>query len=161
MDKDSRKISDSRQLLEPFHQACLTSGLKVTHQREQIYLYLAASSSHPTAETIYNSLKSSLPSLSLDTVYRTLSTLEQHHLIKRLQTVHAQARYEANMTDHHHFICLVCDKVIDFHWPDFAQSPLPADLSRIGSILGRTVSVSGICKACQSHGHRADLLSHR
>ena len=83
--------------LENFETACRESGLKVTHQRLEIFRELAAADDHPTAETLYNRLQKVMPTLSLDTVYRTLTTFEEHDLISRVQTTESHARFEAEM----------------------------------------------------------------
>ncbi|MEA3546759.1 MAG: Fur family transcriptional regulator, partial [Thermodesulfobacteriota bacterium] len=102
--------------MRSFEQACRAAGLKLTHQRLEIFRELAISTDHPSAETLYKRLKKRLPTISLDTIYRTLSTLEEKKLIKRVQTLENQARFEAQMTQHHHLICDKCKQIIDFQW---------------------------------------------
>jgi len=55
--------------------------MKVTHQRTEIFRELAAGTEHPDAETVYQRVCKRVPSISRDTVYRTLSTLETKGLI--------------------------------------------------------------------------------
>jgi Fur family peroxide stress response transcriptional regulator len=140
--------SSSDKITEYFLETCAKANLKVTHQRLHIYRELIKVDDHPTAETLYSRLRTAMPTLSLDTVYRTLGTLEQHGLIKRVQTVNAQARYEARMNVHHHFICCNCEKVIDFDWPSFDGGDLPSELAQIGTVSERTVTLSGTCSDC-------------
>ena len=45
-------------------------------QRDAVLANLCSRCDHPTAEDIYFSLKSSMPALSLATVYRNLAALE-------------------------------------------------------------------------------------
>lgn len=148
MDQTSNNASWQQRTTEYFKESCLKANLKVTHQRLQIYLELVRAPDHPSAETLYNRLRPAMPTLSLDTIYRTLGTLEQHRLIKRVQTVNAQARYEARMNVHHHFICQECEKVIDFDWPAFDLSELPGDISSHGTVTERTITLSGSCSSC-------------
>ena len=98
--------------LEHFEDACRDAGLKVTHQRLEIFRELAASKDHPTAETLYKGLQKIMPTLSLDTVYRTLTTFEEHDLISRVQTTESHSRFEAEMEQHHHVICSKCNIAI-------------------------------------------------
>ncbi|NOQ45940.1 MAG: transcriptional repressor [Desulfobulbaceae bacterium] len=123
-------------------------GLKLTHQRLEIYRELAMSTDHPSAETLYKRLKKKLPTISLDTIYRTLSTLEEKNLIKRVQTVESQARFEAQMIHHHHLICDKCKQVIDFQWKGFDDVGLPEEVAQIGQIRNRNVILLGICREC-------------
>ena len=47
--------------------------IKTTHQRIQVYKALLDSKGHLTAEEIYEKIKPKVPSVSLATVYKTLS----------------------------------------------------------------------------------------
>ena len=134
-------------VLGKFEQICKTAGLKVTQQRLEIYRELLESEDHPAAETLHNRLVKRLPTLSLDTVYRTLATLEKWDIVQRIETKESQARYEALASRHHHFLCDQCGKVIDFFWPTFDAIDLPA-LPGVGA-LGRTsVVMHGTCSGC-------------
>ena len=135
-------------ITESFKTRCAEAGLKITHQRLSIYLLLVESNDHPSAETIFSRLRGEMPTVSLDTVYRTSSTFEEHGLIRRLKTVRSQARYEVDIFQHHHFICSSCGKVIDFEWPDFDQAVLPDNVLDFGSVTDRTAAISGICGEC-------------
>jgi Fur family transcriptional regulator, peroxide stress response regulator len=138
----------AEKIVSPFQRACAKAHLKVTPQRLQIYRELVLAADHPSAEILHSRLRAAMPTLSLDTVYRTLATLEKHQLIKRVQTVHAQTRYEAKMDRHHHFICRNCENVLDFIWPAIDQHALPEEIGHLGAVLDRTVTVSGICREC-------------
>ncbi len=134
--------------LQRFEQICRDAGLKVTHQRLEIYRELLAAHDHPSAEALYKRLEKRLPSLSLDTVYRTLATFEQLELVHRLETVESQARYEALTCRHHHFLCAECGGVFDFMWETFDTMHLPPTLEQIGAAHRTTVIVHGTCAAC-------------
>lgn len=138
------------QTMQRFVTACKQAGLKVTHQRMEIYRQLLLVSDHPTVEVLHKRLLSSLPSISLDTVYRTLTTLEQHGLVSRIQTAESQARFEAVYAPHHHLICSRCKQVHDFHWPAIDTLEVPSDLSKWGQIDSKTIVVYGICNSCAS-----------
>ncbi|MCD6272603.1 MAG: transcriptional repressor [Deltaproteobacteria bacterium] len=134
--------------LDNFKHACKNAGLKLTHQRLEIYRELAMASDHPAAETIHKRLKERMPTISLDTIYRTLMTLENHGLIRKVQTVESQARYEAEMIQHHHLICDKCKKIMDFQWKTFDESTLPDEISAWGRIQYKNVVLHGICDKC-------------
>lgn len=127
--------------------ACRDADLKLTHQRLEIFHELAKATDHPTAETLYKRLTEKLPTLSLDTVYRTLATFAEHNLVYRVQTTERHARFEAE-GGHHHAICLRCGAITDFEWMDFEKSPLPDPIAKWGSISGKQVTLRGICAQC-------------
>jgi len=134
--------------LHHFEQTCQNAGLKVTHQRLEIYGELLRAHDHPAAAPLYKRLEKRFPSLSLDTVYRTLATFEKLHLVQRLETVKSQARYEVLACRHHHFLCDTCGRIVDFAWPSFDAMPPPPDLAAIGAIDRTAVVVHGTCRAC-------------
>lgn len=136
--------------MDDFSAACRKAGLKLTHQRYKIYKELLKSSDHPAAEALHKRLLLKIPTISLDTVYRTLATFEQHGLIARVQTVESHARFEARLRHHHHLICSVCNEIMDFQWEGFDQSPLPQSLQEWGTVSNRQAVVYGVCKKCHS-----------
>jgi len=137
-----------REKMARFEETCRDAGLKLTHQRLEIYRELAGADDHPTAEMLYTRLRQRLPTLSLDTVYRTLATLEEQHIITRVQTDESQARYEAEMAPHHHVMCRRCGRIRDFHWTFFDAARLPVDIAGWGTIEDKKVTVRGICRQC-------------
>ena len=134
--------------LSGFEAACRKAGLKVTHQRLEIYRELAASTDHPSSEVLYKRLIKKIPMLSLDTVYRTLATFNLYGLIHKVETVESQARFEVIYERHHHLICRQCREIIDFHWPSIDEAVLPDELSHWGKIDSRNIVVYGICNNC-------------
>jgi Fur family peroxide stress response transcriptional regulator len=142
------KTPDSRQHLHHFEQTCKAAGLKVTHQRLEIYRELLAAEDHPSAESLHKRLEARLPNLSLDTVYRTLATFEKLNILHRLETRQNQARYEVLDEQHHHFLCDQCGQVFDFSWPSFDAMELPPDLGHIGHTSRTSVIVNGTCATC-------------
>ena len=88
-------------------------NLKVTPQRVAILEYVLNSFSHPTADTIYQGMVESYPSMSLATVYKTLDTLRNQGVIVELNLGEDSNRYDANKAPHAHFKCISCNAVID------------------------------------------------
>ena len=128
---------------------CKNKGLKLTHQRSETFRILLLQPDHPTAELIHKRLQTTLPTLSLDTVYRTLSSLEECNLVRRIHTPESQARFEAECGQHHHFICNNCKRVIDFEWQDMDNLELPDAALSCGTIDTKTVVVYGRCVDCR------------
>lgn len=131
-----------------FENACRERGLKLTHQRLEVYRELLLACDHPTAEQLYQRLRPRIPTLSLDTVYRTLATLAKHRLINKVETVESQARFEATHHPHHHLICRECGEIIDFQWPLVDRADLPEMAREWGKIDQKSVVVHGICNKC-------------
>lgn len=142
----SRTEVDRR--VQEFVQTCRRRGLKVTHQRMEISRELAASEAHPDAETVFHAVARRVPSISRDTVYRTLSTLEAEGLIRRVEPVFESVRYDANVGRHHHFVCRVCGAIRDFYSEAFDSLPVPPSAESLGQIDSVQVQIRGICSAC-------------
>jgi len=134
--------------IRAFEEACRYDGLKITHQRLEIFKELLNSHDHPTVEKLYNRLQPKLPTISLDTIYRTLTTLEQHGLVSRVQTVESQARFESKMEEHLHLICKNCGEITDFDWQFFDQIVLPSEIEKWGYIEQKNITLHGLCKQC-------------
>ncbi|MCL2789465.1 MAG: transcriptional repressor [Desulfobulbus sp.] len=128
----------------------------MTHQRLEIYHELLKAHDHPSAEALYKRLGKRLPSLSLDTVYRTLATFEKLKLAHRVDTAESQARFEAITARHHHFLCSACGQLVDFFWQDFDDVLLPSDLTTIGSVDCTKVVAHGTCVVCTRKTQRSD-----
>lgn len=135
-------------MMAEFENDCRKAGLKVTHQRLEVYKELAQSQDHPSAEMLYQRIIQKLPTISLDTVYRTLATFEKHRLITRVQTVESQARFEAKMVKHHHAVCIHCGAITDFTWNFFDEAQVPEELTNWGKVVKRNATLEGVCSAC-------------
>ena len=133
---------------EKFKALCKEHGLKLTHQRLIIYNELASTTDHPSAEAIHKRVQTRIPTISLDTVYRTLSTFEQLGAAVRVHAFDDQGRFDADVAPHHHFVCHRCKAVLDFHWPAFDRAGLPGEAEQRGKIISRHAVVRGICRDC-------------
>ncbi len=134
--------------LSIFETSCRNSGLKVTHQRMEIFRALLTADDHPTAEILYQRIRHKLPTVSLDTVYRTLATLSECGLINRVNTSESLARFEVRETPHHHLICRRCGDIKDFIWPLIDRAELPDEISGWGEIKDKNLVAYGICRKC-------------
>lgn len=142
-------MSTLQKKLEHFEAACHEAGLKATHQRLEIFRELASASDHPTAEILYKRLQKNIPTLSLDTVYRTLGTFEEHGLISRVQTTESHARFEVEMEQHHHAICKQCGGITDFQWSDLDNIQMPSEIAGWGRIDKQQITLHGVCGKCK------------
>jgi Fe2+ or Zn2+ uptake regulation protein len=79
-----------------FTSACRESGAKLTHQRIEIFREVAMTGDHPDAERVYQGVRHRMPTVSLDTVYRTLWWLKDLGLVTTLGTSRERTRFDAN-----------------------------------------------------------------
>lgn len=91
----------------------LIMALKRSRQREMIKSFLMGRKDHPTADVIYSNLKQQDPNLSLGTVYRNLTLLSDMGEILRLRVGDGVDHFDADTSEHYHFVCTECGSVID------------------------------------------------
>jgi len=89
------------------------AGLKLTPQRLAIVRELAEDESHPTAQELFERLRSDLPTMSFATVYNTLDALSAAGLCAALSLSPGSGRFDPNMAPHHHLVCDRCGSVRD------------------------------------------------
>lgn len=107
-------VDPNHYTFEQLKQILSENGLKATHQRILILEAFILANEHPTAEMLYNQVKSKSPSLSLGTVYKTLDAFTEVGLINRVKTDEDTVRYDANTDKHHHLYCQKTHKIMDY-----------------------------------------------
>ena len=133
-----------------FERVCRDAGVRLTHQRLDIFREVAQTSDHPDAEMVYKRVRERMPTVSLDTVYRTLSTLQEYGLIARVEALDDRGRFDANLEQHHHFICTECKRVHDIKWPSLDRIKPPGEAKRLGKVHRICAELRGICRSCQT-----------
>jgi len=134
--------------MERFVEVSRQAGLKLTHQRLEILREIASSEDHPDAETVFQGVRTRVPTVSLDTVYRTLWRLHDLGLITTLFPRHESMRFDANVDHHHHFICTKCGVTRDFESEELNALAVPPEASELGQALATQVVIKGLCAQC-------------
>ena len=106
--------------------------------------------SHPTVETIYNDLKEDFPTMSLATVYKTVASLRDVHLVKEFNVGEDSNRYDANTDSHSHLICTKCHNVYDY----YGDIDITENINEIQKLSGFKIDACdinfyGICENCK------------
>lgn len=134
-----------KQLAEALRRA----GLKPTMQRLLIAEVLASDLEHPTAQSLFERLHPSLPTLSFATVYNTLGALSKAGLCKVLALDPAAARFDPTLSLHDHAVCERCGSITDVE--RHSEVPLPKGDSIPGFSVRAVEQVfRGECGACAS-----------
>jgi len=143
------------QRMARFEQVCRDAGVRLTHQRLEIFREVAQARDHPDAETVYRRVRERMPTVSLDTVYRTLWLLNDHGLITTLGLSRERTRFDANLTRHHHFVCVRCGSTRDFHSEELDNLELPSSARAFGRIETTLVEARGVCRQCAGKAVRS------
>lgn len=137
---------------EHFKERCQARGLKATSQRFIVLKTLISVASHPTADQLFDEVSDKLPGISRDTVYRTLNSLADCGMLKRLIMPGGATHFDGDTAPHHHFLCERCGKIVDFEWADFDALPWPAPIGTMGLPKSASVLIMGRCFGCEAQG---------
>lgn len=125
-------------------------GARVTPQRVAILRAVENTGSHPDVDAVYQRVSREYPHISRDTVYRTLSMMEEKKIIGSVLFVGNAKRYDPNTVRHHHLICIRCREIFDFSAEEFDRLEPPSSAIGTFELVRTTVHVEGICDKCRS-----------
>ncbi len=145
----------SERTLERLQAVVKEAGVKLTHQRLEIFRELAATDEHPDAETLFRAVQRRVPTVSLDTVYRTLWMLRDLGLVVTLGHHRDGVRFDVNLDRHHHYVCMRCGMVRDFDSKALNGLSMPSAVHELGSIVEAQVEVRGLCVSCHRREEEA------
>lgn len=102
---------------------------------------------HPTVEMIYDELKDEIPTISITTIYNTLSKFLEKELVSPVIITGTEVRYDYKKSPHHHFQCRKCGKILDLD----IECPFATGRKKI--VNGHKIEdvhgyFKGICKNC-------------
>ncbi|OGO20397.1 MAG: transcriptional repressor [Chloroflexi bacterium RBG_16_50_9] len=120
-----------------------------TRQRQAILNILRGTTSHPTADWIYDEVRKMITNISKGTIYRNLKVLREDGQISELNLSGTVSRFEGRLNNHYHFRCEKCGRVID------VDETVDNELDR--KVAGKTgfkiayhqLEFRGLCPDCQ------------
>ncbi|MBP6866369.1 MAG: transcriptional repressor [Candidatus Pacebacteria bacterium] len=127
-------------------------GYKATPARLAILEIFTESAAPLTAENIYKELKRNKKNKDINeaTVYRTLATLEEGEIIKKVDFRKNASFFELAKEHHHHITCLKCDTIEDFESTtvEKALEGIVRNSSKFINIRDHSLELFGFCKNC-------------
>lgn len=143
--------------LERLREALESRGVKLTQQRIEIFREVCRSEAHPTVSEVHEAVRGRLPSISLDTVYRTLWLFSEIGIVNPVSTRGGRVMFDSNLHQHHHFVCARCGETIDFQCTDLDRISVPDEARSLGWVWGAHMEVRGLCNGCrEAMGPRRD-----
>jgi Fur family transcriptional regulator, peroxide stress response regulator len=109
--------------------------------------FLTSTGSHPTADEIGAAVNGAGPVLSRASVYNVLRTLCDAGLVREFVGAGALVRFDANLEQHHHFVCTRCRAVEDLPWSALSITVREGAAGE-RTVAGISVSLTGTCGAC-------------
>jgi Fur family peroxide stress response transcriptional regulator len=131
-----------------FRNKCRQHNLKVTPQRTAIYKELIGAHDHPSTLTIFKKVRKIFPGISFDTVNRTLLTFSEIGMVSVVEGYGRPKRFDSNTDSHHHFRCVKCNTIVDFHSKPFDRVRIPEKFQKRFTVLRKRVVLEGICDKC-------------
>ncbi|MEL6792049.1 MAG: Fur family transcriptional regulator [Pseudomonadota bacterium] len=108
-------MSTTAERAETMERALRGDGVRITRQRAALLQVLADADDHPDATELHRRAREIEETVSLATVYRTLSALEAQGVVHRLAFEGEPARFETTDAPHHdHIIDVETGEVIEF-----------------------------------------------
>ncbi|NTU97655.1 MAG: transcriptional repressor [Chlorobiaceae bacterium] len=138
----------TKNLVAGFIERCRKNGLKITPQRLAIFRELLKMQIHPSADMVHKSIAEEYPTISFDTVNRTLLTFAEIGVIETVESHSGVRRFETDTAPHHHLHCVVCGQIIDFCDPELDEIRVPDQVREGFTVLGTRVVIRGICRKC-------------
>lgn len=135
--------------LTDFFEQCKRHQLKITPQRTAVYYALTSGKTHPSTDDVYQQVREEFPSISFDTVNRTMLTFAEVGMVEIIEGNGEPRRFDVNLTKHHHFYCVKCGKIEDFYDETFDNVAIPESVSQRHLILAKRVILKGYCENCR------------
>jgi Fur family transcriptional regulator, peroxide stress response regulator len=128
--------------------AKVQKGERNTAQKSFVFDYLKSVKTHPSAEAVYRAVKKKLPSISQGTVYRVLNNFKARGEILAIDTKN-NVHFDADTSDHAHFICEKCGGVYDVYDECAKCGILKNRRTKVGAIKSYKINFYGLCKNCK------------
>ena len=123
--------------------------MRRSRQREAIIRVLSGTTSHPTAEWVYEEVKKEIPNVSLGTVYRNLKLLKERGEILELEQTGQFRRFDGNAANHYHFRCGGCGRVFDIDEPLVRGIDERVERNTGFQVWHHRLEFRGLCRDCQ------------
>lgn len=149
MKSEAVSIAELRRRMDRFHAACERHGVVVTTAREEVYRSVAGSCEHPDVDSVYRQVRRTIPRISLDTVYRAVRLFKDIGLLRAVDAAPDRVRYDADLSQHGHFVCTQCGAAHDLSGRGFRRPRVPENVRALGTIVETRVEFRGICRDCR------------
>ena len=120
---------------------------RCTRQRQLVLAAVRSRMDHPTAEQIFEDVRSLDDRISRGTVYRNLGLLSDEGEINRIRVPGAD-RFDLTVRQHYHLLCVRCGSILD--------SPIEYETENDRIVAGKTgfrvdrhqTVYEGVCPIC-------------
>ncbi|PWL20988.1 MAG: transcriptional repressor [Candidatus Aquiluna sp. XM-24bin5] len=120
-----------------------------TWQKTAVLDELSNTEEFVSAQELHQKISQSGKKLGLTTVYRALTEMVEQGLADSLSLSDGEMRYRICTPEHHHhLICRVCGKTVEFDLPGFEELAQSVAQQNSFTELSHEIELFGICKDC-------------
>lgn len=120
-----------------------------TWQKTAVLEQLSNTDEFVSAQELHQKISQSGKKLGLTTVYRALTEMVEQGMADSLSISDGEMRYRICTPEHHHhLICRVCGKTVEFDMPGFEELALEVAKAHGFTELSHEIELFGVCKDC-------------
>ena len=91
-------------------------GIQPSPQRLAVAAYVLHTTTHPSADRVFDAVRAKTPLVSRATVYNTLNLLVKKGLLRSLVIAEGKVVFDPNTAPHHHFVDEESGEIHDVPW---------------------------------------------
>ena len=120
-----------------------------TWQKTAVLEQLSNTAEFVSAQELHQKISQSGKKLGLTTVYRALTEMVEQGTADSLSISDGEMRYRICTPEHHHhLICRVCGKTVEFDLPGFEELALEVAKANGFTELSHEIELFGVCTRC-------------
>ena len=120
-----------------------------TWQKTAVLEELSNTDEFVSAQELHQKISQSGKKLGLTTVYRALTEMVEQGMADSLSISDGEMRYRICTPEHHHhLICRVCGKTVEFDMPGLGELALEVAKANGFSEVSHEIELFGVCKDC-------------
>lgn len=120
-----------------------------TWQKTAVLEQLSNTDEFVSAQELHQKISQSGKKLGLTTVYRALTEMVEQGMADSLSISDGEMRYRICTPEHHHhLICRVCGKTVEFDMPGFEELAIEVAKANGFTELSHEIELFGVCKDC-------------
>jgi Fur family ferric uptake transcriptional regulator len=120
-----------------------------TWQKTAVLEQLSNTAEFVSAQELHQKISQSGKKLGLTTVYRALTEMVEQGTADSLSISDGEMRYRICTPEHHHhLICRVCGKTVEFDLPGFEELALEVAKANGFTELSHEIELFGVCTGC-------------
>ena len=120
-----------------------------TWQKTAVLEQLSNTAEFVSAQELHQKISQSGKKLGLTTVYRALTEMVEQGMVDSLSISDGEMRYRICTPEHHHhLICRVCGKTVEFDMPGFEELALEVAKANGFTELSHEIELFGVCAGC-------------